>query len=587
MTGNSSPLHGTRGDDEAARALRQLAEGRLQTDAAVHRQDDLAHSSPDAVQLMLHELRVHQIELEMQNEELRRVQLDLEVARARWFDLYDMAPVGHCTVSASGLIVQANLTLATLCGVARSGLVNRPFSQYVLADDQDTYYVARRQIIADGAPQSYDLRMTRANEPSWYAHLMVTVAEDEHGAVELHIAVSDVSARKRAEAESAVLQRQLNQAQKLESIGRLAGGVAHDFNNMLSVILGHCELTLANAETPPWLRSDLTAIQTAAQRSADVTRQLLAFAREQSVRPSVIDLNATLTRSLRLLKRLIGDNIGLTWHPAADVWPVLVDARQVDQILANLCVNARDAIKGTGTMVVATGNRVVTAAQCTEVNEAVPGEYVMLSVTDSGCGMTDEVRAHIFEPFFTTKDVGEGTGLGLASVHGAVRQNHGFIDVASAPGVGTTFKVCFPRYTGDRREVQRAEVTDPMPRGHETILVVEDEAALRRMVVVSLEAQGYTVFDADGPREAMRLFKAHGTAISLVLTDVLMPEMSGNELAATFTAEHPSLKVLFMSGYPADALEVRVHWRQPESFIAKPFSLGQLRRKVRDVLDRA
>jgi len=582
--------HGTQQEDDATRALRLLAEARLRTDALNQLEERIAHPSPDEIQQTLHELRVHQIELEMQNEELRRTQSELDASRARWFDLYDMAPVGYCTVDERGLIVQANLTFATLLHVPRSALVHRPFSQFIGEDDQDRYYLLRKQIIADGAPQSCELQMARVDDRPWWAHLMITAALDARCEPELRVVLTDVTARKHAEAAAARLAAQLQHAQKLESVGLLAGGVAHDYNNMLAAILGHAELALLRVDVSPALREDLTEIHRAASRSAELTQQLLTFARKQIIRPQVLDLNATVAHSLKMLRRLIGEQVRFTWNPAADLWPVTMDATQVDQILTNLCLNARDAIGGAGMLVVTTANCVLDAPRCERLPDAVPGEYVQLTVTDSGCGMSRDVLEHIFEPFYTTKRIGEGTGLGLASVFGAVRQNGGFLAVATRPGEGTTFDIYLPRSQGALATLPLPEPAVPLPRGDETILVVEDESAVRRMTVRALEVQGYTVLEADGPHEAIRLAQEHGGgAITLLLTDVQMPEMSGYDLVAALRSARPHLKHLFMSGYPAGhSMNGGAFVGQPEAvahFLAKPFSLATLGEKVRMVLD--
>ena len=387
------------------------------------------------------------------------------------------------------------------------------------------------------------------------------------------------------EAERTRLAEEIQQARKMESVGRLAGGVAHDYNNMLAVILGHAELGLLQADAPPALRDDLTAIHQAATHSAEITQQLLTFARKQVISPQRLDLNATVAHSLKMLRPLIGERVQFTWQPAAELWPITMDATQVEQILTNLCLNARDAITGVGTVVVTTDNRVIDATLCETLTEAVPGDYVQLGVTDSGRGMSRDLLAHIFEPFFTTKGVGEGSGLGLASVYGAVRQNGGFVAVASVEGGGTTFNICIPRSTGTLTGPRVSEPLAPVARGHETVLVVEDEPAVRRMTVRALEGQGYTVLTADGPREAIRLAQERGGAIALLLTDVQMPEMSGHDLSAMLRSAHPQLKHLFMSGYPMQSSAGEGKSEDAGHFLAKPFSLAALTAKVREVLD--
>ncbi|MDO8501778.1 MAG: response regulator [Gemmatimonadaceae bacterium] len=412
---------------------------------------------------------------------------------------------------------------------------------------------------------------------------------------QIMIVSTDVTARRNAEAARVYLEAQLQQAQKMESVGRLAGGVAHDYNNMQAVILGYAELALLRADAPPPLRQDLTEIHKAATRSAQITQQLLTFARKQVIQPQVLDINATAAHSLTMLRRLIGAQVQFIWTPAGDLWPVIMDAGQVDQILTNLCLNARDAIGGAGTLVIATANRVVDATQCAVLREtapeAVPGDFVQLTVTDSGGGMSRDMMAQVFEPFYTTKGVGEGTGLGLASVYGAVKQSGGFIAVASVLGEGTTFSVYLPRCTAALAVSRAPDPAAPHLRGQETILVVEDEPAVRRMTVQALELQGYTVLAADHPRDAILLAQEHGDAIALLLTDVQMPEMSGYDLVVALRSSHPYLKHLFMSGYPSGhPVHGRAGEGQPEDadrFIAKPFSLATLTAKVREALDGA
>jgi two-component system cell cycle sensor histidine kinase/response regulator CckA len=395
----------------------------------------------------------------------------------------------------------------------------------------------------------------------------------EDGGTLWHGIISDITERKQAEEDKAKLEAQLQQSQRMESVGRLAGGVAHDFNNMLGVILGHTELALEQVDTTQPLHADLAEIQKAAERSADLTRQLLAFARRQTIAPRVLDLNQTIAGMLKMLERLIGEDIDLTWRPWAELWPVRVDPSQVDQILANLCVNARDAIGGVGRVGIETGNSVFDEAYCTDHPGFVPGEYVRLVVGDDGSGMERETLAHLFEPFFTTKDVGEGTGLGLPTVYGIVKQNDGFIDVYSEPGFGTTFAIYLPRHVGGDGHA-----------GADTLLV-EDEPALLNMSRRMLASQGYTVLAAATPGEAGSLAREHPGEIHLLMTDVVMPEMNGRELSENLLSLHPGLKRLFMSGYTADIIAHHGVLDDGVCFIQKPFSIQDLAARVRGVLD--
>lgn len=381
------------------------------------------------------------------------------------------------------------------------------------------------------------------------------------------------------------LQEQLSQAQKLESVGRLAGGVAHDFNNMLSVILGHAQLALKREAVSPPLHEHLDQIQQAAVRSADIVRQLLAFARKQTVAPKVLDLNETVASMFKMLSRLIGEDIDLLWLPGEGVWPVRMDTAQIDQILVNLCVNARDSITGIGKVSIETNNKYCDAAFCERHTGCIPGEYVLFTVRDDGCGMDNETVKMIFEPFFTTKGMGQGTGLGLATVYGIVKQNDGFIDVESEPGHGTSFKIYLPRYQGKEEKTSTEGPMEPAGRGKETVLMVEDEPAILDLGKQILEMQGYRVLIAGTPGEAIRIATEHVGEIHLLLSDVIMPEMNGRELAKKLLSLYPGLKRLFMSGYTADVIAHHGVLDEGVQFIQKPFSLDALTAKVRETLD--
>ncbi|MBU1543137.1 MAG: PAS domain S-box protein [Proteobacteria bacterium] len=395
----------------------------------------------------------------------------------------------------------------------------------------------------------------------------------------------DISAIKKAEAEGEKLQAQLLQAQKMESVGRLAGGVAHDFNNMLGVILGHAEFALEKAAQDQDLCNDLREIQTAARRSADLTKQLLTFARKQTISPIELDLNDTVESMMKMLRRLIGEDIDLAWQPDARLWPVKMDPSQIDQILANLCVNARDAISGVGWLTIETCNHTFDEAYCSEHPGSIPGDYVLLAVSDNGCGMDKNILNHLFEPFFTTKDVGQGTGLGLATVYGIVKQNSGFITVYSEPGQGSTFRIYLPRFFSENAAISSIPEKQPISGGTETILVVEDEQAILRMTCLMLERNGYSVISADTPSRAMEKAESHSGIIDLLMTDVVMPEMNGRDLAGKIALLHPEIRFLFMSGYTADVIAHQGILDEGVTFIQKPFSMADLTQKVRKVLD--
>ncbi|MCA1795561.1 MAG: response regulator, partial [Desulfobacteraceae bacterium] len=379
----------------------------------------------------------------------------------------------------------------------------------------------------------------------------------------------------------------LRQAQKMESVGRLAGGVAHDFNNMLGVILGHTELALMQADENHDLYSDLKEIQKAAERSADITKQLLAFARKQTISPRQLDLNDTVESMLNMLHRLIGEDIDLVWQPSAHQWPVKIDPTQIDQILANLCVNARDAISGVGKLTIETGRKTFDEEYCNEHAGFIPGDFVLLAVSDNGCGMDKETLDNLFEPFFTTKEVGKGTGLGLATIYGIVKQNNGFINVYSEPGQGSSFKIYLPRLVDNEETDKAVPEKKAAIGGTETILLVEDELTILRMTRMMLERKGYSVLPAATPAEAIDLAKTYADKIHLLMTDVVMPEMNGRDLAGQITALYPDIKLLFMSGYTSNVIAHQGVLDDGVAFIQKPFSMADMTAKVREVVDKA
>jgi two-component system, cell cycle sensor histidine kinase and response regulator CckA len=422
----------------------------------------------------------------------------------------------------------------------------------------------------------------RSIRKSYYPELQQRISELERANAEL---LNEIAERERGEQEKEKLQLQLLQSQKLESVGRLAGGVAHDYNNMLGVILGHADLAMLKADANHPLFVHLREIHKAAQRSAELTQQLLAFARRQTIAPRVLDLNSLVTATLQMVRRLIGENIKLDWLPGTEPYPVKVDPNQFDQLLMNLCVNARDAICGVGKICVETEKMILDDAYCATNAFFTPGDYAVLSVSDNGCGMDRETRAKIFEPFFTTKDLGKGTGLGLATVYGIVKQNNGFINVYSEPGQGTTFKIYLPRYPGATIKDGKHEITTLPRNNNETVLVVEDEAVLLDINTTMLVDLGYKVLAAGTPAEAIRLASMQAGRIDLLMTDVVLPEMNGRELARNIHKTNPGMTVLFMSGYTANVISHHGVLEEGVHFIQKPFTLRDLANKVRKTLD--
>jgi PAS domain S-box-containing protein len=687
--------------------LRRLAEERLKARESIPQS---AIRNPQSEARLVHELQVHQIELEMQNEELQQARAQAETLLAQYTDLYDFAPAGYLTLDREGAIRQVNLNSARLLGTERSRLVNRRFGLFVAegdrrafsdflekvfaseakencevtlpqegsqplvvriegtrsADEQECRAVvvditARKQAekeileakalietVVENIPlmvflkEATDLRFVIFNRtgeellgydrtallgknnldlfpPEQAAHFMAKdreVLDGEAGMLDipeepiqtakkgqrlLHtrkvcirgsdgttkflLGISeDITERKQAEEEKGKLESQLRQAQKMEAVGRLAGGVAHDFNNLLMGIMHYVELCRDKIEPDHPIREWLDEITRDAQRSAEITRQLLAFARKQTIAPRILDLNDAVAGMLKLLRRLIGEDINLAWLPGADLRPVRLDPSQVDQVLANLCINARDAIAGVGTITLETGNLTIDADYCARYAEAIPGAYVFLAVSDNGCGMDQETLAQVFEPFFTTKGIGKGTGLGLPTVYGIVKQNNGFIYAYSKPGKGTTFKIYLPQVAAETVETPVTSTAEAPNGQGETILLVEDEKSIRVTCSLFLEALGYNVLPAETPGEALQMADRHPGDIHLLLTDVVMPGMDGRQLAKRLDSTKPGLKVLFISGYTADVIAQRGVLDEGVQFLAKPFTRDDLARKVREAL---
>jgi two-component system cell cycle sensor histidine kinase/response regulator CckA len=395
----------------------------------------------------------------------------------------------------------------------------------------------------------------------------------------------DVSERRLAEAALRESEEQLRQSQKMDAIGRLAGGVAHDFNNLLTVILGYSEQLLEQTGADESTRRAADEIQGAAQRAAALTGQLLAFSRKQMLEPKEIDLNVSLAGTSRLLRRLIGEDIELEVKLDPDLGPVLADENQIQQVVMNLAINARDAMPNGGRLSLTTANAELDTTYAQQHLPLPAGRYAMLVVSDTGVGMDADTRTRAFEPFFTTKERGKGTGLGLATVYGIVKQTGGYIWVYSEPGQGTVFKIYLPRVDAPATADQEVAGLGRTPTGNETILLVEDEVTVRQLLSGMLERRGYRVLIAGSGEQAVEVAAQHRGPLHLMVTDVVMPGMGGPELAARLGSLHPELRVLYISGYADDAVLRRGVREGLASFLQKPFTLDALARKIRDVLD--
>jgi PAS domain S-box-containing protein len=442
--------------------------------------------------------------------------------------------------------------------------------------------------ITSGREWQGEFHNKKKNGELYWESASISSIKNAEGLITHLVAVKeDITGRKRAEEERAALQEQLRQSQKMEAIGKLAGGVAHDFNNLLTVIKGYCQLSLVEMKESAPIRDTLEVINKAAEKAADLTRQLLAFSRRQIMEMRVLDLNALLQNLDKMLRRIIGEDIELVTSLGEDLGRVKADPGQIEQVVMNLAVNAKDAMSKGGKLIIETANVELDEAYARTHVAVTPGPYVMIAVSDTGTGMPLEVRDRVFEPFFTTKGKGKGTGLGLSTVYGIVKQSNGNIWVYSEPGKGTTFKIFLPRVDEPAEKLKVQEIGEEFPRGSETILVVEDDKEVRNLTVRILKRQGYTVLDGSYGDEAFSVCRQHKGPIHLLLTDVVMPGMDGRALSESLSQLHPEMKVLYMSGYTDDAIVHHGVMEKGMNYIQKPFTVNGLTKKVRELLDKS
>jgi two-component system, cell cycle sensor histidine kinase and response regulator CckA len=460
-----------------------------------------------------------------------------------------------------------------LTGISNHEIIGKTPEQLLLPSLAESVIQHYDDCIRAGKSIQYEeLLPFKGKEALW--ETVLNPVRNERGTIFRIIGTStNITERKQSEEERAKLEVQLQQSQKMEMVGRLAGGIAHDFNNMLTLILGHSEMALELFDPSQAVYADLEAIRQAATRSADLTRQLLAFARKQIVVPKILDLNSEVEHMLPMLRRLIGEHITLEWKPCSKNVHLKIDPSQIDQIVVNLCVNARDAITGNGSITLETG---ALSARDASTPENLYLDYVTLSVSDDGCGIDQNNLDHIFEPFFTTKEPGKGTGLGLSTVYGIVKQNKGMIECRSEPERGTTFTIHLPLYREPLQATHDTPAEQSMYNGHQTILLVEDEPAILELCKSMLESNGYRVFAASTPSAAIKRAENYSGTIDLLVTDVIMPEMNGYELSKRLRAGHPDFKTLFMSGYTDDTITHNTLCDTGHNFIQKPFTMKSM-----------
>src|ERR1700682_1993880 len=512
------------------------------------------------------------------NAALRSAQEGLRRSEINFRSLVANAPYGICRCDSDGILLSANAALVGILGYASpTELVDRNLAN--LYADTQQWFVVADHFRASHRFNGLIADWVRKDGIPITVRLSGRTIRDEHHATFFELFAEDVT-------EHRALEQQLRQAQKMEAVGRLAGGIAHDFNNLLMVISGYCEFLLERIGPDPALRGPAQEIANAAERATSLTRQLLAFSRKQLLAPKVIDLNSVVTENLKMLTRMIGEDIDLIMIPGADLGVVRADPGQIDQVIMNLAVNARDAMPRGGRLTIETANVTLDENFARTHAPLTAGNYIMLAISDTGVGMDNETQSRIFEPFFTTKGA-KGTGLGLSMVYGIVKQSGGFIFVDSQPQRGTAFRAYFPRVDG-REDAAAAQDSLGLPRtgrGQETILLVADENNLRRLARQYLETQGYKILEAEDGAAALQIVAGHEGVIDLLLTDVIMPGMNGRQLAVQVTTLLPDVRVLYMSGYTENAVGLDGTLDPGINLLQKPFSLPVLKDRVREVLD--
>jgi PAS domain S-box-containing protein len=531
------------------------------------------------------DLEVAYEELEQQNEELENTREALERQRHRYRHLFEEAPFGYLVTDVHGVVEEANRAAARLLAVHQDLLPGKPLPIYLEMADRKAFRDLLLRLCAGEPTGELEVRVKpRDQEPFAVVLTAVRDLDAQNRTTRLRWTMRDVSSTRAAEEALRASEERLRHSQRLEAVGRLAGGIAHSFNNLLAAIAFQCELLCDAIPPEDERRAHVEEIQRAGERAATLARQLLAYGRKQTLQPRVMSLNQVIHEMAPMLRRLIGEHIRLEVQLDPADGAIHVDLGQLEQVLLNLAVNARDAMAAGGTLRIAAGNVELGPGESTELPA---GSYVQLTIADTGPGMAPEVLEHLFEPFFTTKERGKGTGLGLATVHGIVHQSGGQIRVESDPGQGTRFVIFLPRAN------EAAEAAPPrsfLPgrrsrRGSEVILLVEDEDNIREPAVEILESKGYKVLSAADAVQALATAEGHAGPIHILVTDVVMPGLSGNQLAQRLLRRRPELRVLYISGYPEDSISHHGVLDADQHFLQKPFPPGQFLEKIREVLD--
>jgi PAS domain S-box-containing protein len=510
------------------------------------------------------------------NAALRSAQEELRRSETNFRSLVTNAPYGICRCNSAGILLSVNPAFTSMLGYTSTAELRGQNLANLYSDSHEWFTLA--DYFRSLQPFNVMAEWKRNDGNPIIVRISGRAIRNKDKEIFFELFTEDVTERR-------ALEQQLRQAQKMEAIGRLAGGIAHDFNNLLMVISGYCEFLLGAVGTNPALLAPAQEINNAAQRATALTRQLLAFSRKQMLTPKILDLNLVITENLKMLTRLIGEDIDLVMVPGTDLGAVKADPSQIEQVIMNLAVNGRDAMPHGGKLTIATANISLDESFARMHAPLTPGEYVRLSIRDTGTGMDTETQSHIFEPFFSTKGT-RGTGLGLSTVYGIIKQSGGYISVDSDPGKGATFNIYLPRVTASGEVVvEQPSLVVNNEKNVETILLVEDEANLRRLTQQYLNTQGFRVFQAAEASSALQIFNTHEGTIHLLLTDVIMPGMNGRELAQRIRALRPETKVLYISGYTENVIGHNGTLEPGVNLLQKPFTLPALKAKVREVLD--
>lgn len=527
-------------------------------------------------------------EIALLKEQVRALEEALQEKEKKLQEIYDEAPIGYHELNEQGKIISMNRTELNMLGYTSVEVFGQPIWKFVVEEEMTRKIILAKLAGDVSFHETFERTYRRQDGSTLTVLVKDRVIKDGEGKIRgIRSTVEDITERRRSEEALRKSEEQLRQWQKVEAIGNLAGGVAHDFSNLLMTIKGCAEILLRNLEAADKRREEVIEIQKAAERATSLTRQLLAFARKQVLQPQVVNLNDIVTNMNNILQRLIGEDIQLATLLEPKLWPVRVDPGQMEQVIMNLALNARDAMPRGGQLTIATANVNLNEEFARQHVSMKPGAYVMMTVRDTGCGMDKETLNRIFEPFFTTKEKGKGTGLGLSTVYGIIKQSGGNIWATSELGQGSTFTIYLPKDTSPLpKKYKPKPAQPPLPiKGTETILLVEDESAVRTMLRQTLESNGYKVLEAPDGQEALNICQNYQGPIHLLLTDVIMPGMNGRELSNTLSRRFPKMKVLFMSGYPDNSIVPHGALEPHTMFLQKPFTLSTLEIKVREILD--